>query len=212
VVDIRAALSAHPVSVARRILGARFVRGNVSARIVEVEAYGSDPAGLWPDPAAHSYPGPTQRNRIMFGPAGRLYVYRSMGLHFCANVVAGPDGCGSGVLIRSGEILSGQEVVRARRRGIADPVRWARGPGNFGQALGVTLADGGTDLLDPSSPVRLQLGEPVPDDQISTGPRVGISKAAAWPWRLWISDSKAVSSFRPGGRKKHLSAFEKIDA
>nr|WP_041407081.1 DNA-3-methyladenine glycosylase [Segniliparus rotundus] len=210
--DIRASLAAHPVAVARRILGAQIVCRDASARIVEVEAYGSDPAGLWPDPAAHSYPGPTPRNRIMFGPAGRLYVYRSMGLHVCANVVTGPEGCGSGVLIRSGEIISGHQGVQARRRGIADPVRWARGPGNFGQALGVTLADAGADLLDPNSPLRLQFGEPVPDDQISTGPRVGISKAAARPWRLWISDSKAVSPFRPGGRKKRAASFEKIDS
>ncbi|EFV13644.1 DNA-3-methyladenine glycosylase [Segniliparus rugosus] len=208
--DFCASLSADPVSVARRVLGARLLCGDVVARIVEVEAYGSDPAGLWPDPAAHAYPGPTPRAKIMFGPAGRLYVYRSMGLHYCANVVCGPDGSAGAVLLRAGEIESGEAVVAARRPGILDADRWAKGPGNFCKALGLTLEDNGRDLVDVESPVRLVLGAPVPEARIAVGPRVGISKAVERPWRFWLPESHAVSAFRQGGRKKGVAPFEKI--
>ncbi|MGL6233979.1 MAG: DNA-3-methyladenine glycosylase [Segniliparus sp.] len=211
-----ASLSLDPVSVARRLLGARLVAGDgdggeVAARIVEVEAYGSDPAGLWPDPAAHAYPGPTPRAKIMFGPAGRLYVYRSMGLHFCANVVCGPDGAAGAVLLRAGEITAGRNVVAARRAGVLDEDRWAKGPGNLCKALGLALEDNGRDLADPESSVRIALGEPAPDEQIASGPRVGISKAVDRPWRFWLRESQAVSAYRPGARRKQFVRSEKIE-
>lgn len=96
-------LNTHPVKAARRLLGATIESRGVSAVIVEVEAYGGVPDGPWPDPAAHSFRGPTKRNRVMFGPAGHLYVYQSHGIHMCANVVCGPDGVAGGVLMRRGD-------------------------------------------------------------------------------------------------------------
>ncbi|GAA4389978.1 DNA-3-methyladenine glycosylase [Tsukamurella soli] len=166
----------------------------VRARIVEVEAYGSPPDGPWPDPAAHTFPGLTPRNEVMFGPAGHMYVYLSYGIHLCANVTAGPDGVGSGVLLRAARVEQGEEVVRTRRpAGQSSPVL-ASGPGRLGQAMGITLADNGIDLLDPSSPIRLELaGRRGP---VRSGPRVGISRATELPWRLWLDGDPAVSRQR----------------
>jgi DNA-3-methyladenine glycosylase len=97
-------LSVDPVTAARRLLGAALTAGGVSATIVEVEAYGGPPDGPWPDAAAHSYRGPGLRNRVMFGPPGRLYTYLSHGIHVCANVVCGPDGTAAAVLLRAASV------------------------------------------------------------------------------------------------------------
>lgn len=187
----------HPLEAARAVLGSTLTIGAVRARIVEVEAYGGDPAGPWPDPAAHSYRGPTPRNAVMFGPAGHLYVYRSYGMHFCANVSYGPDGVAGGVLLRSAEILEGHEIVASRRPAIRRPVDAARGPGNLGAALGLTLDDDGLDLFGEGPGVDLTLS---PADACNSGPRVGISVAQDWPWRLWIPGSPAVSAYRRSPR------------
>lgn len=195
---IRTRLSVHPVRAARRLLGATLALdrgpGPVRARIVEVEAYGSPEDGPWPDPAAHSYPGVTARNAVMFGPAGYLYVYLSYGIHTCVNVTVGPDGAAGGVLLRAAEIRVGEPVVRARRgvAGTRDRLdRLAAGPGRLGQALAIGLADKGTDLLDPRSPMRLELVARRP--AVATGPRIGIARAADRPWRLWLAGDPAVS-------------------
>ncbi|MEU2033815.1 DNA-3-methyladenine glycosylase [Nocardia amamiensis] len=193
-------LAVEPPAAARRLLGATLRSGPVAVRIVEVEAYGGDPAGPWPDPASHSGRGRTKRNGVMFGPAGVLYVYLSYGMHTCVNVTSGPDGTASAVLIRSGEVIDGLETVRARRPAARSDLDLARGPGNFGTALGITLSDYGTALFDPSSQIRLELNGPVETAEIASGPRVGVSTAADVPWRFWLSGSRAVSVYRRSPR------------
>ncbi|MBD0024612.1 MULTISPECIES: DNA-3-methyladenine glycosylase [Gordonia] len=196
-VDVDALRDSDPVTAASRVLGAILTVGEVVARIVEVEAYGSPANGPWPDPAAHSYPGPTPRNRVMFGPPGVLYVYLSYGIHRCMNVVCGPEDTACAVLLRSAEIIEGADVVTARRPGARRAADLARGPGNLGRALGIELSDNGTELFDPASPIRLELrGVP----SWAAGPRVGISEAADRPWRLWFPDSPAVSTYRRSPR------------
>ena len=184
-------LAVHPLRAARLVLGSVLVVGEVRARIVEVEAYGSPENGPWPDPAAHTYPGPTPRNDVMFGPAGHLYVYLSYGTHQCVNITAGPDGVGAGVLLRAASIESGLDLVR-ERRAVRDPdARLAAGPGRLGQALGITLADKGIDVLDPASELGLEIA--ARRGPVAAGPRIGISKAVEKPWRLWLAGHPSVS-------------------
>ena len=163
----------------------------VAIRITEVEAYG----GI-EDPASHAFTR-TARSEIMYGPPWRLYVYRSYGMHFCANVVTGPTEQAAAVLIRAGEVVDGFEVARERRSGVAD-VRLARGPGNLARTLGLTLEDLGTDLLATEG-VRLgPAADPAPP--VTAGPRVGVSKAADVPWRFWITGHPTVSAYRRSPR------------
>lgn len=171
------ALSGDAVAIAPRLLGARLISsvgGLLTAvEITEVEAYRDD------DQASHSHRGPTPANRAMFGPPGRLHVYRSYGIHWCANVVTGPEGSGAAILFRAGRPLDGIDTMRMRRgRG----EHLADGPGKLCQALGITGIEDGVDLLAVGSPVRLQLGE-VERDYVAT-PRIGISKAVDLPWRF----------------------------
>jgi DNA-3-methyladenine glycosylase len=190
-----------PVSAARRLLGSTLWSGVVGVRIVEVEAYGGDPAGPWPDPAAHSGRGRTPRSAVMFGPPGHLYVYSSYGMHTCVNVTCGPDGVASGVLLRAGEVIAGQETARTRRPAARTDADLAKGPGNFGSALAITLGDYGTPLFDPVSPIRLELvAPPVAPGGIGVGPRVGVRLEADRPWRFWLTDSPAVSTYRRSPR------------
>ena len=186
-----------PPIAARRLLGATlWVRG-VEARVVEVEAYGGPPDGPWPDAAAHSYRGPGVRNAVMFGRPGLLYTYLSHGIHVCANVVCGPDHTAAAVLLRAAVVVEGVEIARRRRGVTVNTPALARGPGNLGSALGIALSDNGTDLFDPDSPVRLELGgAPVP----VSGPRVGVSKAADRPWRFWLDGHPEVSAYRRSPR------------
>jgi DNA-3-methyladenine glycosylase len=190
-------LDTDPVSAARLLLGGVLSCRGVSALIVEVEAYGGPPDGPWPDAAAHSYRGPGLRNKVMFGPPGRLYTYRSHGIHVCANVVCASEGAAAAVLIRAAAIESGLELARTRRGPSVRPVALARGPGNLCSALGVVMADNGVDLFDPRSPVLLQLGGAGPE---SSGPRVGVSQAADRPWRLWLRGRPEVSAYRRSPR------------
>ena len=165
--------------------------------IVEVEAYGGPPDGPWPDAAAHSYRGPTGRNEVMFGPAGRLYTYRSHGIHVCANVVCATDGVAAAVLLRAAAVEAGVDEARVRRGESARPTALARGPGNLCSALGIVMEDNGIDLFDAESPVQLTLGEE--HDGVG-GPRVGVSKAADRPWRFWLAGRPEVSLYRRSPR------------
>ncbi|BDD82436.1 putative 3-methyladenine DNA glycosylase [Tsukamurella pulmonis] len=189
--EARRRLSEHPLVAARLVLGSVLTVGAVRARIVEVEAYGSPEDGPWPDPAAHTYPGPTPRNEVMFGPAGHLYVYLSYGIHQCVNITAGPDGEGAGVLLRAAAIESGIDLVR-ERRAVRDPdARLAAGPGRLGQALGITVADKGIDVLGGASEAGLEIA--ARRGPVAVGPRIGISKAVDLPWRLWLEGHPSVS-------------------
>jgi DNA-3-methyladenine glycosylase len=134
------------LAVARDLIGCLFFsdgdEGRTGVRIVETEAY----RGAL-DPGSHGYRGPTPRNHTMFGPAGRLYVYFTYGMHWCANVVCGPEGLSEAVLLRAGEPVAGVEVMRSRRGGVADDQLLATGPARLAQAMGITRADDGATLL-----------------------------------------------------------------
>src|SRR6201993_260653 len=186
-----------PPTAARTLLGATLTAGGVSATIVEVEAYGGPPDGPWPDPGSHSFRGPNGRNAVMFGAAGRLYTYRSHGIHVCANVVCGPDGTAAAVLLRAAVIDHGIERARARRGAVVPDRALARGPGNLCSALAITMDDYGTDLFDPGSRVRLHLRDAV---AATPGPRVGVSQAADRMWRFWLAGRPEVSAYRRSPR------------
>jgi len=173
-------------AVARRLIGATFLVDGVGGVVVEVEAYQQD------DAASHAYRGPTPRNRSMFGPPGRLYVYRSYGVHWCANVVCGEEGVGMGALLRALEPTHGLERMQARR-GLDDPRLFCAGPGRFTQALGITREHDGLPL--DRSPFELRL-PPVLADVVCS-PRVGISRATEIPWRYSLRSSPYVSRPRP---------------
>ncbi|SDS81673.1 DNA-3-methyladenine glycosylase [Microlunatus soli] len=200
-------LSGDVETAARALLGCLIRRGPVAVRIAEVEAYDGPT-----DPAAHTHNGKTDRNWVMFGPAGHLYVYFSYGMHHAANVSAGPVGRGSGVLLRSGEVVDGIGIARDRRGPRISDRDLARGPGRLTQALGITRPDNGTDLLaaGPEPTITLTASES-PVIKINTGPRVGITKAVDKPWRFWIADDPYVSDYRPGvirARSAKTSASE----
>jgi DNA-3-methyladenine glycosylase len=198
-------LSVDPPMAARRLLGAALTSGGVSATIVEVEAYGGPPDGRWPDAAAHSYRGPGLRNAVMFGPPGRLYTYRSHGIHVCANVVCGPDGSAAAVLLRAAAVESGIDVARCRRGENTRLAALARGPGNLCSALGITMDHNGIDLFDENGPIRLTLGEEHP---AVAGPRIGVSQAADRPWRFWLACRPEVSSYRRSPRAPAAGASD----
>ena len=168
--------------VAPRLIGAILTLDGVGGRIVEVEAYDRE------DPASHSFSGPTARNAAMFGPPGRVYVYRSYGIHWCFNMVCREEGHGAGVLIRAIEPLHGLEAMR-ERRGVLDARLLCSGPGRVCQALGIT--HGHTGLPVDAPPFELQWPDaPV---EVVRGPRIGISKAVDVPWRFGLAGSRFVS-------------------
>ncbi len=196
-------LSGSALEVAPRLLGAllehRSFEGLVAVRITEVEAYSGDGT----DPAAHTHRGLTARNEVMFGPPGRLYVYFSYGMHWCANVVCGPVGTGEAVLIRAGEVVEGIELARSRRPAARRDVDLARGPARLTQALGLTGAENGMSLLDRRSALSLIVAGRQSSVQPQAGPRVGITKAVELPWRFWLDGEPSVSSFRGAGPTTH---------
>ena len=165
-------------------------------QLSEVEAYAGPT-----DPASHAFRGRTRRNAEMFGPPGFLYVYFVYGMHWCGNVVCGPAGEASAVLLRAGRVVSGVDTARGRRPAARTEAELARGPARLATALGIDRAANGADLLDPTSAVRLRAGEPVPAAAVRAGPRVGVAAAGEVPWRLWIAGDPTVSAYRPGVRR-----------
>ncbi|MBQ1073982.1 DNA-3-methyladenine glycosylase [Micromonospora sp. C31] len=180
------------VPAARGLLGCRLTAGDVTVRITEVEAY----AGTAGDPASHAHRGRTPRNAVMFGPAGHAYVYFTYGMHWCMNVVTGPDGEASAVLLRAGEVVDGVETAHARRPAVRRDVDLARGPARLCAALGVDRSAYGRWLLG-DGPLRLRPADlPVPADAVAAGPRVGVTGAHDVPWRFWIAGDPTVSAYR----------------
>lgn len=130
------------------------------------------------------------------GPRGG-FTPTGHGIHVCANVACGPDGTAAAVLLRAAAIEDGAELATSRRGQTVRAVALARGPGNLCAALGITMADNGIDLFDPSSPVRLRLND---THRARSGPRVGVSQAADRPWRLWLTGRPEVSAYRRSSR------------
>lgn len=181
--------------VARRLIGHGLYMNGVGGRIVETEAYDQG------DAASHSFSGPSDRNAVMFGPPGRIYVYRSYGLHWCFNIVCRESGHGAAVLIRAIEPLEGLQQMRERRR--LDDVRLlCSGPGRVAQALAITREHNGVRV--DRAPFRLVAPKSIASGAapvVVAGPRIGISKAVDVPWRFGLAGSPFLSKpFREGLR------------
>ena len=197
--DSLARLLAEPaLEVAPRLLGSVFWSGRVGVRLTEVEAY----HGQGQDPGSHAHRGRSARNGSMFEDAGTLYVYLSYGIHRCVNIVCGPEGYASGVLLRAGEVVAGLDEARSRRTTSRSPADLARGPGRLGSALGIELGDDGSRLVAdaPGQEARFRLRLPsAPVGPVAAGPRVGVSGHAggdAFPWRFSLEGDPTVSPYR----------------
>ena len=192
------------LDVAPELLNKVLIRGRRAARIVEIEAYeGAN------DPSSHGHRGMTNRNRTMFGPPGHLYVYFTYGMHHCANVVCGPEGICSAVLLRALAPLAGEDIMRrarnaaSRRRSTAPfrSVDLCSGPARLCQAFGLDRRHDGADLAAAvaASPIRGRLpifivddGTPPPDEPGRSG-RIGVSRAPNRLWRFYVAGEPNVS-------------------
>lgn len=187
-IDPLAFLNGSAVDAAKRLLGCvieRQVDGvRLLARIVETEAYDMD------DAASHSYNGETGRTKVMFGPAGYLYVYFTYGMHYCCNIVTGPIGHGSAVLIRAVEPIEGSADMALRRKG-REGKELTNGPAKLCQALAIRKTENGHDLREP--PLRLIVEPAVAADRTVQSTRIGISQSKETPWRFYISGNQYVS-------------------
>lgn len=185
------------LEVAPDLLGRVLVRtspdGPIELRLTEVEAYAGEI-----DPGSHAYRGPTARNSVMFGPPGHAYVYFTYGMWHCLNVVCGPEGTASGVLLRAGEITTGAELARKRRLSARNDKELAKGPARLATALDVDRDLNGTDLCaGRGAPLTLLTGTPVDPDQVRNGPRTGVGgDGAVHPWRFWTPNDPTVSPYR----------------
>jgi len=179
----RSAFAADSPTVARALIGTVLLIDGVGGVIVETEAYDRE------DPASHAFAGPNARNAAMFGPIGHAYVYRSYGLHWCLNLVCDAERPGSAVLIRALEPTAGVETMRARR-GLADPRLLCAGPGRLAQALGIT---GAMDKLPLDAPPFAILPRIAADPPVVAGPRIGITRGVATPWRFGLAGSPFLS-------------------
>jgi DNA-3-methyladenine glycosylase len=159
-----------------------------AGRIVEVEAY----VGAV-DPAAHTFRGKTPRNATMFGPPGHMYVYFTYGMHWCCNCVCGSVGEGSGVLIRALEPIGGLELMRAARARIQSDRDLCRGPARLTQALGITGAQDGIDLVKARQGFTVLDDGMEPPADVQGGARIGISKGMDLLWRWHVPGSRYVS-------------------
>jgi DNA-3-methyladenine glycosylase len=196
----------HVTEVAPDLLGTLVERhtpeGVVAVRLTEVEAYDGEN-----DPGSHAFRGRTARNATMFGAAGHVYVYFTYGMHWCMNVVCGPVGRASAVLLRAGEVVEGVELARLRRPGVRRDTELARGPARLTRTLAVDRSLNGVDALDPAAPLRLLRGACVPRDRVVVGPRVGVAGAGApTPWRYAVADDPTVSAYRPAVRRTRRPA------
>ncbi|MFH8257223.1 DNA-3-methyladenine glycosylase [Streptomyces roseolus] len=201
------------LEVAPDLLGRTLVRttdeGTMELRLTEVEAY----AGAI-DPGSHAFRGRTARNAVMFGPPGHAYVYFTYGMWHCLNLVCGPEGEASGVLLRAGEVLHGAELARPRRRSARKDAELAKGPARLATALDVPGSLNGTDVCaGPDAPLSVLTGTPPAPSLIRTGPRTGVGgDGAPHPWRFWIAEDPTVSPYRPHQPRKRRLDPAKRDA
>ncbi|RZU28343.1 DNA-3-methyladenine glycosylase [Streptomyces sp. BK022] len=185
------------LEVAPDLLGRLVVRttpdGPISLRITEVEAYDGPN-----DPGSHAYRGRTPRNEVMFGPPGHVYVYFTYGMWHCMNLVCGPEGTASGVLLRAGEIVEGAEPARERRVSARNDKELAKGPARLATALDVDRSLDGTDACATGdTAIRVLAGTPVLPEQVRSGPRTGVAgDGGVHPWRFWVADDPTVSPYR----------------
>ena len=173
----------------------------VSVRLTEVEAYLGEH-----DPGSHAFRGRTARNSSMFEAGGRIYAYSIYGMHHCANIVCGPAGSASAVLLRAGEVTRGVEAARARRPRAQRDTDLARGPARLCTALGLTREDDGALLGEAGGRARLALPEEaVAPAMIRRGPRTGVTGPGgdgdAYPGRFWIDGDPTVSAYRAAPRR-----------
>jgi len=173
------------LTAARELLGARLVRmldgQRLAGLITETEAYiGEEDLGC------HAKSGKTKRNAVMYGPPGRAYVYFTYGMHWCLNAVTEQEGFPAAVLIRAIQPVEGVEVIAARRQG-----RDTLGPAKLTQALGISGAQNGLDLCDPASGLWIEAGEPLLEQNVLHGPRVGLGNVPepwkSMPWRFRVA-------------------------
>jgi DNA-3-methyladenine glycosylase len=198
------------LEVAPELLGRYLVRtapdGRIVLRITEVEAYAGEA-----DPGSHAYKGRTQRNASMFGPPGHAYVYFIYGMWFSLNLVCGAEGHASGVLLRAGEILTGEEHARKRRPKARKDSELAKGPARLATALDVDRTLNGTDVCatDEHAPLRILTGEAFDSVRLRSGPRTGVGGAGAvHPWRYWIDQDRTVSPYRPHQRRRRPRSLD----
>ncbi len=192
------------LDVAPDLLGRTLVRrgpdGVVELRITEVEAYAGEV-----DPGSHAFRGRTARNDVMFGPPGHAYVYFTYGMWHCLNLVCGPEGRASGVLLRAGEVRRGAELARPRRLSARSDKELAKGPARLATALAVDRTLNGSDVVGGTAagapaadgPLGVLRGTPVAPDLVRSGPRTGVGgDGAHQPWRFWIDGDPTVSPYR----------------
>ncbi|MGW7410591.1 DNA-3-methyladenine glycosylase [Streptomyces sp. NPDC054833] len=185
------------LEVAPDLLGRILVRstpdGPIAVRLTEVEAYDGPN-----DPGSHAYRGRTPRNDVMFGPPGHVYVYFTYGMWHCMNLVCGPEGSASAVLLRAGEVVEGAELARKRRLSALNDKELAKGPARLATALDVDRALSGADACaSGETPLRMLTGTAVPSDQVRNGPRTGVAgDGGVHPWRFWVANDPTVSPYR----------------
>ncbi|MDQ3533386.1 MAG: DNA-3-methyladenine glycosylase [Actinomycetota bacterium] len=185
----RAFYARDALEVARDLIGCLFLfdgpEGRVGVRLVEVEAYRGSI-----DPGSHGYRGMTARTTVMFGPPGRLYVYFTYGMHWCANVVCGSTGQAAAVLLRAGEPVEGIEAMRARRPAIRDDRLLAAGPARLTQAMGIDKSQNGASLLRGGVMwfAEDELTKGYRRAEIAETPRIGLGsgKGDELPWRFVV--------------------------
>lgn len=181
----------HVTEVAKNLLGKIFIKQDynifLAGKIVETEAYD----GI-NDEASHTYRGKTERNKVMFLRGGFLYVYFTYGAHFCCNVVTGPEGYGAAVLLRGIEPVEGIDKMIENRfnKKTASPKEMqnlTNGPGKICSAFEINREHNGADLT--GSRIFILDAEPVPESEINISTRIGIKKAADYPWRFYTNSS-----------------------
>ncbi|MER6100748.1 DNA-3-methyladenine glycosylase [Streptomyces sp. NPDC001832] len=185
------------LDVAPDLLGRTLVRatpdGPIELRLTEVEAYAGER-----DPGSHAFRGRTPRNSVMYGPPGHAYVYFTYGMWHCLNLVCGPEGRASGVLLRAGDIQIGADLTRKRRISARNDKELAKGPARLATALDVDRGLNGTDAIaHPGALLSVLHGTPPPRGQVRNGPRTGVGgDGATHPWRFWIDGDPTVSPYR----------------